>query len=719
MWKVFSVVLFVALFGLFSCGEEEDATQDGACSNHGTQQADLSCLCDSGYTGDICDECSYGFTGYPKCEASGDDYCNSHGIRNDSACTCFDGYAGDTCEKCDEGYDSYPDCKKSDTQECSGHGSENQSGECLCETGYAGANCDKCDNGYSGYPDCKNSSEACEGVDCNGHGECLPAIGRCSCLTGFGGEFCDRCDDGYEGYPNCWARVCEEGNERCFDKTQPQICNEKGDGWIDTAEKCPEETPCYKGICADECGRALVDRSYVGCEYWGVYLQNGGGKETNGSYALVVANPQVTEVTVTVYTAGDVQLAQEVIPAGGLYSFELGRTNVVYGAGITPDAFKLVASRPVTVTQMNPFGNVLIYSNDATLLLPTAALDKEYYTMAWPSWGRRECSPNPLNMQQCISDNDTSSLPGYITVVATEEGETKVTLTYSSFTESGSEVDAASPGDVQDYTLKQYEVLNINAAGGNCPPPVCPGFPCDGGSYCWGGDLTGSVVKADKNVAVFGGHECTYLPADKPACDHLEHQIFPLSTWGKDFVAVRTEPRGTEVDTFKILAFKANTTVTWYGGISGSVTLGDGQSHEIYSNEDFIITSDTPILVGQFLASEQAGAGTGDPAMMLLAPTEQLRSSYIFLVPPNYDNNTITIVAPKGVEVKIDDVNLDSSTFVEIGSSGWMRLREPIDAGAHVLTATGRVGLYVYGFSSYVSYAYTAGLDLKSINDQR
>jgi hypothetical protein len=48
-------------------------------------------------------------------------------------------------------------------------------------------------------------------------------------------------------------------------------------------------------------------------------------------------------------------------------------------------------------------------------------------------------------------------------------------------------------------------------------------------------------------------------------------------------------------------------------------------------------------------------------------------------------------------------------------------LRQWIDmpTGSHTLTANKPVGLYVYGFSSYVSYAYTAGLDLTAINIQQ
>ena len=45
-------------------------------------------------------------------------------------------------------------------------------------------------------------------------------------------------------------------------------------------------------------------------------------------------------------------------------------------------------------------------------------------------------------------------------------------------------------------------------------------------------DLTGSIINADQPVAVFGGHDCAYVPYDQAACDHLEEQLLPNETLG-------------------------------------------------------------------------------------------------------------------------------------------------------------------------------------------
>ncbi|HSW60536.1 MAG TPA: IgGFc-binding protein, partial [bacterium] len=173
---------------------------------------------------------------------------------------------------------------------------------------------------------------------------------------------------------------------------------------------------------------------------------------------------------------------------------------------------------------------------------------------------------------------------------------------------------------------------------------------------------------------------------------------------------------GTEKDYYRILASQDNTFVEWTGGVSGNITLNAGEVHDFSTTADFIVSSDKPVLLGQFLASQNAGANTGDPAMMLVAPNEQLRNDYIFLVPPNYNYNRLTVVAKTGTEVVLNSTTYDPSLFTNIPGTDWHRLWIDITAGSHKLQATAPVGLYVYGFSDYVSYAYIAGLDLNIIN---
>ncbi|MFO7735388.1 MAG: hypothetical protein R6W70_04135 [bacterium] len=593
---------------------------------------------------------------------------------------------------------------------CSGNGHEKE-GECVCNTGYTGENCDQCAEGYEGYPDCKPKDSLCSGVDCNGNGTCDEESGECSCHTGYSGENCDRCAEGYTGYPDCEYKMCEPGERSCKGNIIIE-CKTDGTGYFELEECAEEGTQCYGGECLDECGIAEAEQSYVGCEYWGAFLQQGGGYESGATYALVVANPNDTEVDVKIYGSGNNLIDEGIIESRGLLSFELGEDGIILGAGISDKGFRLVSTRPVTVTQMNPFGNILMYSNDATLLIPIGAMGKEYTVLTWPTWGLRKCDGAFGN---CFPD-DTNSSPGYISIVAVAEGSTEVNVNYSADTISGEGVSSAKKGSSDSYNLQQHQILTINSADASCPVPACGGMACDGFSGCYGPDLTGTYIEADKKIAVFAGSECTFIPADLYACDHMEHQIFPLQSWGKSYAVSRTKPRNAEEDFYRILASEDSTYVKWSGGISGEIYLNAGEMHYFSTNSDFVVQADKPILVGQFLASQNAGADTGDPAMMLLVPNEQMRDDYIFLVPPNYDYNRITIVAEKDTEIVLNDTTYDSNNFTQIPGTNWYREWIDMETGAHTLKSDKAVGLYVYGFSQYVSYAYTAGLDLVSIN---
>ncbi len=84
---------------------------------------------------------------------------------------------------------------------------------------------------------------------------------------------------------------------------------------------------------------------------------------------------------------------------------------------------------------------------------------------------------------------------------------------------------------------------------------------------------------------------------------------------------------------------------------------------------------------------------------------------------PNYDYDRITVVAEADTEITFDGGALNSNSFTPIPGTTWYRHYLDTDDGAHTITASKPIGLYVYGFSQYVSYAYTGGLDLVTINE--
>ncbi len=543
----------------------------------------------------------------------------------------------------------------------------------------------------------------------------------------------------------CMAQICEPGVLAC-DETDAQLvkqCNESGTTW-EESETCLGTDECRDGECMSLCEMAAFDKSYVGCDYWPVDLYNESRAEGDeGEFAVVVSNPQTFPVNASISNQSG-QLQSKTIQPGAVEVFLLGSANHITAAGISAKAYHLHSDAPIIASQMNPYGDVLIYSNDASLLLPEGAMGSDYIGLTWPTH-RSEICECTFWLITCIGGYDCDErwdTPGYLSIAATKPGTTTVTVKYSTASRSGSGVSAETAGATRSYTLNQFEVLSLQSAKTNCPD-----VDDDTYTFCANNDLTGSVIEASQPIAVYGGHGCTFIPENLYACDHMEHQLFPVETWGENYCAVRTEPRSQESDYYKIVASEADTRVTITPDPTGQSprTLGIGEKWEFNTRNDFTIAAEKPIMVGHFLAGQDATGlefandcnydsdcaegytccyecgyvctpEAGDPAMMLLAPNEQFRKEYIFLVPPNYKYDNATIIAPLDTQITLDDVmTLDSNTFTAV-SGEYRRHRMSLADGPHHLVATKPVGVYLYGYSAFVSYAYTGGLDLKTIN---
>ena len=437
---------------------------------------------------------------------------------------------------------------------------------------------------------------------------------------------------------------------------------------------------------------AVEPPEYIGREFFALDLDNAFEPAgpfnpeidaAGAQYAVVVSNPNSVPANVVVSFQG-AEVTTKQVPPGGLEVFELPRADVdgtIFGAL----AYRVLSDVPVTAHQFNPLGNELVYSNDASLLIPVSAMGKEYRVMSW-------------------AQGNANGLPGFVAVAAVESGATEVQITVRGNTRAGGDIPALASGATYTRTLQQYEVLSLQTAGLNQ-------------------DLTGSLVTSDRKIAVFGGAECANVPQGTTACDHMEEQMFPVATWGKKYVAAKSKPRGTEPDVWRVLASVDNTTVTTDPYQPGTpVTLNAGEFVEFQTPQSFIIQAGAPVqvasyLVGQDFGFTQAGQ-TGDPAMIMSAAVEQYRRSYIFLTPPNYANDSITVVAVTGVEVRLDGTAIPASAFVETApGSGWSVAQRTVTDGVHKIESDEPLGLTVTGFDQYVSYGYPGGLDLAALDE--
>jgi len=556
--------------------------------------------------------------------------------------------------------------------------------------------------------------------------------------------------------------TCVPGDKKCQGEELVVECSQNGMEWLPYSE-CKGGTTgqiCNGTACESLCSINVKFNSYIGCDYWGVDLDNafvsGGSRgyldAAGAQYAIAVANPPESPVPTLVevwfkeggvekkvpFDSDGVPIETAPLQPGELRVYKLPKRDA-NGTIQASLAYRITATAPIIAYQFNPLENENVFSNDASLLLPATLMGQEYIVMT--------------------REQTFDVLRGFLTVVAVLPGETKVSVQVSAPTMVGSvnpgapdeeEIPHMEAGETRFFTLQQYDVLNIET---DRP----------------GADLTGSVILTDQRVAVFGGSEAANAPNDarcvdhdpitgKGVCeydgttpctdlmdcvnagfntccaDHLEQQLFPVSTWGTIYVATKSWDRGQEKDIWRVMAAEDNTQVVLVPsqqGISVPI-LNAGEWFEFESRNHFEIHSvdGKPILVGQFLAAQDApepniaqqsqaeDAGTGDPAFILAVPFEQYRDSAVILTPAEYEENFVNITCPTGSVVTIDGEEIPPAYFELVGSGTYSVYRHRITkAGAHTITSSEPAGVIVYGYDQYVSYGYTGGLDLAKINE--
>jgi IgGFc binding protein len=216
-------------------------------------------------------------------------------------------------------------------------------------------------------------------------------------------------------------------------------------------------------------------------------------------------------------------------------------------------------------------------------------------------------------------------------------------------------------------------------------------------------DLTGTLVKADKPVAVFGGNRCANVPTDLLGCDYLVEQLAPIRSWGSAFVVVPLATRGG--DTIRVVAAEDDTVISVNGAVVS--TLNAGQFYSSIRSGLTSVASSKPVLVAQFSHGFNSDQVPGGPSMVMVAPSERYQRSYTLVTPPGFANNFINVVVPTASigQVSLDGSLLDPTVFstigsVSIGLSSFSGAQIHVEPGIHRVRALVPIAATFYGFDS-------------------
>ncbi len=246
--------------------------------------------------------------------------------------------------------------------------------------------------------------------------------------------------------------------------------------------------------------------------------------------------------------------------------------------------------------------------------------------------------------------------------------------------------------------------------------------------------------------------------------------MIPVSAWGTNYIASRSAVRGVEPDYWRIVASEDGTVINTSPYQGNIPTLNAGQSWEITTQTSFLISSNKPVMVGQFIASSYEINGTcatgcqngstcspldqvcvqsalcssdndcpgghtcsstlfgscepiGDPAFILAVPVEQFRDEYVFLAPQKYLQDYANIIAPTGATMVLDGTQTITVAPIPGACTDdgtcWGATTLNLSDGTHTITSSSGqpFGVVVYGYDDDVSYGYPGGLDLKDLQN--
>ncbi|MFM7775088.1 MAG: choice-of-anchor D domain-containing protein, partial [Candidatus Kapaibacterium sp.] len=250
------------------------------------------------------------------------------------------------------------------------------------------------------------------------------------------------------------------------------------------------------------------------------------------------------------------------------------------------------------------------------------------------------------------------------------------------------------------------------------------------------GDLTGSVIRANRPIAVISGHARTSVPqglvTTVDSKDHLAEWLMPDQTITNEYFTTPfyTDARIPVGDILRIVATQPNTSISVYTERQDISYLlknaGDVQTMSGVNSPAWI-RADKPVTVGQYMLTGSVGGSSGyDPSLTIIAPTDKYITRSVFQAPFNlgepafatqYQKHFVNLMCDSlaRTSLKLDGVNIGKNIAPEIltakfRSSPFFWAVIPISPGKHEITCdTGFFTGTLYGMGYTDSYAHTLG----------
>jgi len=337
----------------------------------------------------------------------------------------------------------------------------------------------------------------------------------------------------------------------------------------------------------------------------------------------------------------------------------------------------------INVTASSPISVYAIVENDyftdAFLALPVTTLGREYWVLSYM----------------------TAGVGAAFAVVATED-DTTVTVAPSISTVS------RTAGVAYEVSLDRGEVYVL---------------------VDMDEEFSGTRIVSDKPVGVISSDACTNIAVG--ACDTIVAMLPPVKSWGREFAVMNLAGREESGHLLRVMAARNSTTVIIdrEDGASETVTLDAGEFLEtpVLVDEAASVRADRPVMVAQFATGDFNG-DIGDPFMTLVPPSPQFLTAYTvgvagerFVVgSPGLSNHWASVITTAAGR---DQVRVGGAPVSAFTTDEWKQLTGTLfginvnlENQAYRIETSGEpLGVNIYGFRDYESYAYPGGMAFRAI----
>jgi len=518
-------------------------------------------------------------------------------------------------------------------------------------------------------------------------------------------------------------------------------------------QKCPPDQGCAGGQCVEACAAAAASHGNLGCDFL-VPTPLAYYTTKPPCFALALANAWPKPAKITVSRSGtsfDVTQFARIpvdgqppsswtpVPASGIpvdqvavlflsadpssvfpennvpmkcpVATAVNASTMLEGTG-KDTAFRVGSDVPLSAYDVLPFGGAQSHFPSAELLFPTSAWGTNYVVLGTPP------------------GTHSPAGPVWLQILAREDG-TKVDLLPSVDLPAGNLGSPIAKNTTGSVTLSAGQYVQWELPSGSA-------------------DVSGSIVLADKPVAVFTGNRFyRQQPTPGPGGESTHQQITAVSALGSEYVgapfATRRKDGVPEPIRYRFVGVVDGTTLGFDPPVTGApTTLGRGQVADFLASDAFRATSqdaDHPFAAAQLMDTANVPSGSvpggsaaycsafslpttlGDEEIVLMLPPSQFLSKYVFFTDPTYSTTHLVITRRKGAQgfadVKVDCLG-NVSGWKPIGTSGNYEMttvdlvRGGVGVGTcvngrHLAESSAPFGMTIWGLDCYSSYAYPAG----------